>query len=295
MSAHPSASTTSTALQFDAADMGPGGDAGGGASACSACAAPIERYYFEANGAVVCPACKRTAESARDGTSSSRGGRVARALAFGTVAALAGALLYFGVAALTGYEIGLVAIAVGYMVGRAVNVGSHGRGGWRYQTLAVGLTYLAIGAAYFSQGMSEMRATSRGRSSAAGAPDSAAIAAIAERATPAAGDSVLALASAAPVATAAADGEAKGSGVTRLGPVAVIGAVIALLLFIAALPIVAGLSEFPQHALGLLIVAVALHQAWSMNRGVSITFTGPYRVGTAGAAASDEGPSSDSG
>jgi hypothetical protein len=279
MSAHPPGSTTSTPLQFDAAEMGPDGGSAREATACTTCAAPIERYYFEANGAVVCPACRRAAEGAPDGVGGSRAGRIARAMLFGSGAALAGALLYFGVAALTGYEIGLVAIAVGYMVGRAVNAGSRGRGGRRYQALAVGMTYMAIGVAYFSHGMSEMRTARRDRS--ASGPDSAAVAALAAGAAPQAGDSILTVASAAPVARGTSVREA-GSPSAGRRALAVVATVVALVLFVAALPIVAGLSEFPQHAIGLIIVAVALHQAWALNRGVSVAFTGPYRVGDAG-------------
>src|SRR2546422_5507986 len=55
-----------------------------------------------------------------------------------------GAGLYFGIEATTGYELGLVAVVVGLMVGGAVRKGSNGRGGWRYQALAMFLTYCAV-------------------------------------------------------------------------------------------------------------------------------------------------------
>src|SRR2546422_2854982 len=55
-----------------------------------------------------------------------------------------GAGLYFGIEAATGYELGLVAVVVGLMVGGAVRKGSNGRGGWRYQALAMFLTYCAV-------------------------------------------------------------------------------------------------------------------------------------------------------
>src|SRR6266566_11816 len=58
--------------------------------------------------------------------------------------AVVGAAVYFGIAALTGYEFGLVAIVVGLLVGGAVRKGSNGRGGRRYQLLAVFLTYTAV-------------------------------------------------------------------------------------------------------------------------------------------------------
>jgi hypothetical protein len=65
-------------------------------------------------------------------------------LGLGFGAAVLGAGIYFGIAALTGYEFGLVAIVVGVLVGSAVRKGSNGRGGWRYQLLAKFLTYTAV-------------------------------------------------------------------------------------------------------------------------------------------------------
>src|SRR5205085_4370131 len=83
-----------------------------------------------------------------DGPGGSRFSRGLRATGLGLLAAAAGCLLYFAVAAITGREFGVVAIAVGLMVGEAVRRGSRGRGGWAYQTLAVALTYLAIVSTY---------------------------------------------------------------------------------------------------------------------------------------------------
>src|SRR5206468_726575 len=42
----------------------------------------------------------------------------------------------------------LIAILVGFFVGKAVSWGSYRRGGWKYQTLAMVLTYLSIVASY---------------------------------------------------------------------------------------------------------------------------------------------------
>ncbi|HEU4828187.1 MAG TPA: hypothetical protein VFT04_03225, partial [Gemmatimonadales bacterium] len=67
---------------------------------------------------------------------------------YGLGGAVAGAALYYAILAITGYEIGLVAIAVGWLVGRAVQLGARNRGGWLYQGLAVILTYLAIVSTY---------------------------------------------------------------------------------------------------------------------------------------------------
>ncbi|RKG56179.1 hypothetical protein D7X30_24555 [Corallococcus sp. AB011P] len=76
---------------------------------------------------------------------STRSSRMLRAGVYGYFAALAGGLVLF-CAGLSGYNVSVLAIAVGWAVGTAVATGSDRRGGWFYRTLAVGLTYLAVGA-----------------------------------------------------------------------------------------------------------------------------------------------------
>jgi hypothetical protein len=44
----------------------------------------------------------------------------------------------------TGLIAGIVSLAVGFLVGKAILLGSHGAGGRRYQVTAVLLTYLAV-------------------------------------------------------------------------------------------------------------------------------------------------------
>lgn len=130
------------ALRFDGA-----ADAAPAAPACARCAGEIAAEYYVAAGAIVCSDC-RTALAAHAVTGSASG-RVWRAALFGLGGAAAGAALYYAILAITGYEIGLVAIAVGWLVGRAVQLGSRHRGGRVYQGLAVALTYLAIVSTYF--------------------------------------------------------------------------------------------------------------------------------------------------
>ena len=264
-------------LQFDSAVSSAPSASG---SACTACQAPIRSLYFEADGQVVCPRCRQGAESAL-AARGTRAGRVARAALLGLGGAMGGALLYFGVAALTGYEIGLVAIAVGYLVGLGVRTGSGGRGGWRYQAMAIVLTQLAIGVAYFGQGMRE--AAKDGRAAAVAAADSSTRAAAAPG--DAAGDTTR-LAGGTPGASETA--------APRGGALSLALGLVALAGFVFALPVIAGVSEFPQHAMGLVIVAIALHQAWVLNRRAQVAFTGPYHLARAdgGAAATpDAAPS----
>ena len=94
---------------------------------------------------MVCELCAKRIESGQQAPPATS---LARAALYGVGAALAGCALYALVAILTGLEIGLIAILVGYMVGRAVRHGSHGLGGRPQQILAVVLTYFAITTSY---------------------------------------------------------------------------------------------------------------------------------------------------
>jgi hypothetical protein len=131
-------------LQFDQADYGK--DAKPAEQACSACKGSLGTQYFLANNQVVCKTCAEGIGALHSGGSPA--GRFGLATVLGLVAGALGAGLYFGIAALTGYEFGLVAIVVGFAVGYAVRVGSGGRGGKPYQFLAVIITYSAIVCTY---------------------------------------------------------------------------------------------------------------------------------------------------
>ncbi|HLK09349.1 MAG TPA: hypothetical protein VKV30_15445 [Candidatus Angelobacter sp.] len=63
---------------------------------------------------------------------------------FGVGAAIVGMAGYAGFTILTGLYIGYVSLAVGWLVGKAIMLGSKGIGGRRYQIAAVILTYAAV-------------------------------------------------------------------------------------------------------------------------------------------------------
>ena len=70
---------------------------------------------------------------------------------------LIGCGIWYAVRALTGYEVGLIAIIVGLLVGGAVRKGSKRRGGRLYQTLAVLLTYASIVSTYVPDIVGELK------------------------------------------------------------------------------------------------------------------------------------------
>ncbi len=252
-------------LQFDRAQF----DAASTQAACKVCSTPLHGSYFEVNGETVCERC---CYALRDDTPvGSRAGRVLRATGAGVAAGLAGTLLYWAILAATGYEFGLIAIVVGFAVGKAVHWGARGRGGWAYQTLAMVLTYVAIVSASVPLILTELskRDAAPTQTTAAGgtAPE------LADASATAADEDEDAEAEPAPeVATAAvtsadADGEPAGLATAVL-------AFGALLLFACALPFLAGI----QNVVGIIIIGIGMYEAWKLNRKVDVVITGPHAL-----------------
>jgi hypothetical protein len=129
-------------IQFDRAEFK--GDAA--PVPCGTCGAAIRSTYYQVGPAITCEQCRWRVESAAAEGSST--GRFLKAGVLGTAAAAVGGGLYYGVRALTGYEFGLIAIVVGFLVGGAVRAGSAQRGGLPYQILAMFLTYASIISTY---------------------------------------------------------------------------------------------------------------------------------------------------
>jgi hypothetical protein len=133
------------ALQFDTAVP-----SGTPAANCVVCKKPVGDAYYTAGKAIVCAPCKARVETAKPAQPTP--GVIARATLFGVGGAILGALLYYVVLRATGYEIGLVAIAVGFIVGRAVQMGANGQRGRALQIAAVVLTGFGIGFGYLATG-----------------------------------------------------------------------------------------------------------------------------------------------
>jgi hypothetical protein len=219
-----------------------------GTAPCAECRGPIVDTYYEADEGVICASCHpRVASSA---TNAAGHGRFSRAFAFGLAAAAIGAAIYFGVLAATGREVILVALLVGFLVGKAVRVGARGRGGRRFQWLAVALTYLAIATTYVPFVLKGFN-----RGSALATTDIV---------SPAIGGETFLAVGTPPAAT---DLPVPTLGVSAVG----LGA---LLLLAIAAPVLEGLG----HIVTLAVIVCALAQAWRMNRRVDVVITGPYRV-----------------
>ena len=125
-------------LQFERAEFG----AAPAARNCTGCHQPIVGHYFDVNGQPFCEACTASIRQAHG--DSPGGAAFGRALGAGAIAGAVGSTLYYLVAKISGYQLSIIAIAVGFLVGRAVRWATGGRGGVIYQILAVVLTYAAI-------------------------------------------------------------------------------------------------------------------------------------------------------
>jgi hypothetical protein len=249
---------TDDALQFDHAESieSAGSDAPAGPT-CAACKQPIDDAYYEISGTVFCGRCKNLIRTHHQG--GSKIARLARATAFGSAAAIAGFAIYFAVLKITGWQIGLISVLVGFMVGKAVHTGCRGRGGWLYQALAIFLTYSAICASYSAFVIPELLARNLG----AEAEKKEAVAPKPNAAPEENGK---------PVVEKAEEAEPPVP-VPSLAHLA-IGLLLLVGLFFA-IPIIAGFHS----PIGLLIVGFALWEAWKMNRKTNLVINGPFLVG----------------
>ena len=238
-------------LQFDTAvpSIAPSGTFTAQGVTCTACRRAITNEYFDVNGQSVCEGCRTNLAQL---TQTPRSwGLFAKAGVFGVVAAILGAILYYAVIAITDFEIGFVAIAIGYMVGWAIRKATANRGGRRYQVLAFVLTYWAVGLAYtpitFKAMIEQDKKDQAQQATASATPEAA--------------------------APATADDEA-----TIISIPVVLGI---LLGFSLALPVLVVFGSLPGGLISALIIGIGMRQAWQMTGVPPLQISGPYRIAAA--------------
>jgi hypothetical protein len=227
-------------------------------ASCAVCAKPLERRYFQVNDQSVCTiCCGRLKASLEGGSGLTRG---VKAVLFGLGASAIGTTIYWAILAMTGYEFALIAIVVGLLVGKAVSIGGDGRGGWRYQTLAMALTYLSIVGSYVPLIISEVRKEAaaveqneNSQSTPEAVPTATPVAAVSDT-------------------TADADGSPIESQQLSMGQALV--ALLLLVAFICAAPFLAGF----ENIIGIVIIGIGLFEAWKLNRRRELTITGPHAI-----------------
>lgn len=300
------------ALNFDRAIPSAEGAPADGAPQvrCANCARPITATYHTVNGEAVCSACRMKLEHLTKSVRSP--GLLAKAAVFGVGAAIVGAIIYWAVMRYLNLEIGLVALLTGWMVGKAVRAGANGGGGRLLQAGSALLVYLSVAGAYlpFALGAVEDGAEAGMAAvadSTAEIPDDSlrALAArfdslvAADTAAVASPDSATTLAAAVPTTivldTAALGGvsnaavAADSAQVVRLFSNPVV-AILAALLFAAALPILAILGSMPGGLISAAIIGFGMVQAWQLTGATKVTIEGPFRVGGAAGASPEPAP-----
>ena len=219
-------------LQFERADFGANQVQ---AIVCTSCRQPISQSYYDAGGRILCSACREKLEQANDAWG---GTRFAKAFFAGLGAAIGGAIVWWGVREITDMEIGLVSIAIGFAVGKAVRWGSGNRGGRGYQFLALFLTYAAVAGNYTPDVIKAIQENAKDEK---------------------------------PAVTASKDAGKKDEPI-NFGQAAL--GLLAIFAIAAAAPFMAGASNI----IGLAIIAFGLWEAWKINRRVALNITGPFTV-----------------
>jgi hypothetical protein len=257
------------ALQFDRAEIP--SQAPGAPMTCNQCKSAIASQYYLLDNSTVCGKCATPVVQAWRGGSPL--GRVAKATLFGGIGAVVGSLIYWAIAALTGYEIGLIAILVGAIVGAGVKYGSGGRGGLGYQFLAVFLTYTSIVSAYVPILISHLNSLGAQHSSADNDEEVPAKKPLKEPELKTAGAKAPTPADADDEEAELADAESD----VPPEPVTLVGFVVGLVTvigFIYALPFIMAFV----NPIGLLIIGFGLWQAWKANVPVSLKIEGPFNA-----------------
>ena len=90
----------------------------------------------------LCAGCAEKAEATFE--EESRAPRVPQALLLGLLAAVVGCVLWYAIVVITNYELGIVAIAIGWLVGTAVMFGAGRKRGLILQIMAVLITLVAL-------------------------------------------------------------------------------------------------------------------------------------------------------
>ena len=250
--------------------------------ACASCTMPITEYYFDVDGRSVCIACKEKAVLENE---PARGAKVFfKALMYGGIGALAGAVIYAAWVFFTQSDFALITLIIGVLVGIGVKAGTGGKGGRRYQVMAVILTYLAVGLSYTPVAAKSLMDASRDKTRTARdsiartlADSSGKVSAISPIVPPVA---PLPVTQAGDTVAAEQLAEEDGGVLSLLFGLGI--AAVGLVVAIIGLPLFAVFASGAGGLLVAIIIGVGMYQAWKMTAAAVHTVSGPYRVGDAG-------------
>lgn len=233
----PSASDSQNdSLQFERAEF----TAPSAGLTCSNCSGSASPEYHEFKGKVFCSTCRSNIEQSL--TRMRESGSVPRAILYGLGAAVLGSVIFYAISALTGFQFGLIAVLVGWAVGKAVRKGSGSLGGRKYQVIAVLLTYFSIA----STGVPPITKYLFEQGSKAKAARSANPETVPPK--------------------------------VHMNPVVALALLVAI---VFGLALAAPLFTVFQNPLGIIIIGIGLWEAWKFTRAVKVEFTGPFTVAAA--------------
>jgi len=229
-----------------------------GAEVCKSCNQPVAGSYYRVNGSIACEKC---ATQLRDALPVDTHPLFVRGMIFGAAGAVLGLILYSVFGIVTGLAIGYISLAVGYIVGKAIRMGSRGVGGRRYQIAGVILTYAAVSMSAVPIGIYESIKSHPPRPRPApSAPASGASQNSTETPT------------SAPAAESTAAPEKPALGV---------GKILLTLLFLGLASPFLELKSPINGVLGLVILLVGIRIAWRITSAPQIDILGPFPVSAA--------------
>jgi hypothetical protein len=233
----------------------------GGPDRCQLCGQTLGSSYYRVGPSQSCPAC---AEKAKFETPKDTHSAFVRGLIFGLGGALLGLIAYSGFTIVTGIEIGYLSLLVGFLVAKAILMGSKGLGGRRYQVAAVLFTYAAVSMSAIPIGIgmmvkqknakkAEMTQNSGGTQTPPSSDDNSA------------SDSTA---------------ETSNKPPPLIQPKSLAGVIGYLALVGLASPFLE-LENPLQGAIGIIILLVGIRIAWKMTAGTSTEILGPFNRPTA--------------
>jgi len=232
---------------------------------CKLCRQPFTRTYYRAGANTVCGRC---ADRIRREMPQDSHAAFVRAILCGLVGFAIGLVIYATFAIATGITIGYLALAVGFIVGKAMMMGSKGVGGRRYQIAAVLLTYASVSMASIPIALNYMKDQARQRPSAqsqVSPKDSSA----------ASHDNSVGEASQENGSTASAAPAKKMTVAGAIGTLTMIGLASPFL----------ELAEGGSGFIGLIILFVGMRFAWKMTAGRgNLKVEGPFQLATGASA-----------
>lgn len=244
-------SPTGPTPQFGTAEYASGGET------CKSCKQPISGSYYRINGML---ACERCAQQVQQQIPKDTHAAYVRAITFGIGAATLGFALFAGFVIVTGITLGYISLAVGFLIGKAMKLGSGGIGGRRYQIAAAVLTYAAVSMAavpiYFHYMNKDKEARLANMAPKPAAPE-------ADSQDGAVDNPPLAQSPQAP----------------KMNPWAALGMVALLGL---ASPFLE-LQNLFHGLIGLVILFVGIRIAWQLTAGPKLEVLGPFQDGSIGA------------